>query len=325
MYELTQRKIDRQPPKSKVPASDKRLDWRKDLRKNWPFYVMLLPAVLSIFIFSYGPMFGVSLAFLDFTPARGVLHSEWVGLKWFQAAFESPFFLKALRNTVVIKGLQTLVGIPSALLLAMLLNEVRVRWFKSVVQTATILPYFISWVIIGTMFQNLFRSDGALNEILVNVLGLEPIGILRDPQLFRWFIVFQDTWKFAGYFATLYLAAMASIDPALYEAALVDGANRGQRVWHITLPGIRSTFATVVIWLSGYLIVGSFEQIFVQYNVSVYPTADILETLTYRLGIGRSQYSLATAVGFFQSIIAFGLMFLTNRLIKIIDEENALF
>jgi ABC-type polysaccharide transport system permease subunit len=324
MYELTQRKVDRQPKKRKEKTSDSILDWRTDLHKNWPFYVMLLPAVLSILIFSYGPMFGISLAFLDYTPARGFWNSEWVGLKWFKAAFESPFFLKALRNTVVIKTLQTLVGIPSALFLAVLLNEVRVKWFKRTVQTSTILPYFISWVIVGTMFRNLLRSDGALNEIL-GLLGLEPISILRDPQLFRWFIVLQDTWKFAGYFATLYLASMASIDPALYEAALVDGANRWQRVWHITLPGVRSTFITVVIWLSGYLIVGSFEQIFVQYNVSVYPTADILETLTYRLGIGRSQYSLATAVGFFQRIIAFGLMFLTNQVIKRIDAEETLF
>ena len=325
MYELTQPKIDRQPQKRKEPTADKLVDWRQDLHRNWPFYVMLLPAVISVLIFSYGPMFGISLAFLDYTPARGFWNSEWVGLKWFIAAFESPFFLKALRNTVIIKALQTLVGIPSALLLAVLLNEVRVKWFKSTVQTATILPYFVSWVIIGTMFRNLLRSDGALNEILVTVLGLKPISILRDPQLFRWFIVLQDTWKFAGYFATLYLASMASIDPALYEAALVDGANRWQRVRHITLPGVRSTFITVVIWLSGYLIVGSFEQIFVQYNVSVYPTADILETLTYRLGIGRSQYSLATAVGFFQRLIAFGLMFLTNRLIKTIDSEESLF
>ena len=325
MYELTQPKIDRQPKKRKESTSDTALGWHTDLRKNWPFYVMLLPAVISILIFSYGPMFGISLAFLDYTPARGFWNSEWVGLKWFQAAFDSPFFLKALRNTVVIKTLQTLVGIPSALLLAVLLNEVRVKWFKSAVQTSTILPYFISWVIVGTMFRNLLRSDGALNEILVTVLGLKPISILRDPQLFRWFIVLQDTWKFAGYFATLYLAAMSSIDPALYEAALVDGANRWQRVRHITLPGVRSTFITVVIWLSGYLIVGSFEQIFVQYNVSVYPTADILETLTYRLGIGRSQYSLATAVGFFQRIIAFGLMFLTNQVIKRIDAEETLF
>ena len=199
MYELTQPKIDRQPQKRKEPTADKLVDWRQDLHRNWPFYVMLLPAVISVLIFSYGPMFGISLAFLDYTPARGFWNSEWVGLKWFIAAFDSPFFLKALRNTVIIKALQTLVGIPSALLLAVLLNEVRVKWFKSTVQTATILPYFVSWVIIGTMFRNLLRSDGALNEILVTVLGLKPISILRDPQLFRWFIVLQDTWKFAGY------------------------------------------------------------------------------------------------------------------------------
>lgn len=324
MYELTQRRSQRPDGVGGV-AKKERIAWRKDLRRNWPFYLMALPALASVLVFSYGPMFGVSLAFLDYTPARGFLNSEFVGFEWFKAAFASPFFLQALRNTVIIKGLQTLVGIPSALMLAVLLNEVRIRWFKSMVQTATILPYFISWVIIGTMFQNLLRSDGALNEVLVSWMGLQPISILRDPQLFRWFIVFQDTWKFAGYFATLYLAAMAAIDPALYEAALVDGANRWQQVWYITLPGIRSTFITVVIWLAGYLIVGSFEQIYVQYNVSVYPTADILETLTFRLGLGRSQYSLATAVGLFQSVIAFGLMFLTNQVIKRLGSEETIF
>jgi len=328
MYELTQRRPQRRAARLGDGEGDlakKRAAWRRDLRQHWPYYAMVLPALLSVLVFSYGPMFGMSLAFLDYSPVRGFFNSEFVGLKWFEAAFKSPFFLTALRNTVVIKGLQTLVGIPSALLLAVLLNEVRVKWFKSAVQTATILPYFISWVIIGTMFQNLLRSDGALNEILVNWLGMQPISILRDPQLFRWFIVLQDTWKFAGYFGTLYLAAMAAIDPALYEAALVDGANRWQQVWYVTLPCIRSTFITVVIWLAGYLIVGSFEQIYVQYNVSVYPTADILETLTFRLGIGRGQYSLATAVGLFQSIIAFGLMFLTNQVIKRLGSEETLF
>ncbi len=329
MYELTQRRTQRKQEKlskdNGKPTKGEETAWLKDLRLNWPYYLMVLPALLSVLVFSYGPMFGVSLAFLDYTPARGFLNSEFVGFKWFEAAFKSPFFLTALRNTVVIKGLQSLIGIPAALMLAVLLNEIRVKWFKSIVQTATILPYFISWVIIGTMFQNLLRSDGALNEILVNWLGMQPVSILRDPQLFRWFIVLQDTWKFAGYFATLYLAAMSSIDPSLYEAALVDGANRWQQMLHITLPGIRSTFITVVIWLAGYLIVGSFEQIYVQYNVSVYPTADILETLTYRLGLGRSQYSLATAVGLFQSVVAFGLMFLTNQVIKRLGSEDALF
>jgi ABC-type polysaccharide transport system permease subunit len=299
--------------------------WRYDLAKNWPFYLMILPAILLMLVFSYGPMFGITIAFTDYSPARGFFNSPFVGFKWFQDAFKSPFFISALTNTVLIKGGQMLVGVPSAVILALLLNEVRTKWFKSIVQTSTVLPYFISWVIIGTMFRNLLTSDGAVNEVIVNVFGGSAYKIYDNPERFRIFMILQDTWKFCGYFAMIYLASISAIDPAIYESALVDGANRWQQMRYITIPGIRSTFVTLVIWLSGYLIVGSFEQIFVQYNVSVYPTADILETLTYRLGISRSQYSLGAAVGLFQSIIAVGLMFLTNRIIKWINAEDSLF
>jgi ABC-type polysaccharide transport system permease subunit len=312
------------PQGQRVTSSAKASSWRDDLRKHWPFYVMLLPAVLLMLVFSYGPMFGIVIAFTDYSPARGFFNSSFVGLKWFQAAFDSPFFLTALKNTVLIKGGQMLVGVPAAVLLALLLNEVRLKWFKSAVQTATVLPYFISWVIIGAMFRNLFTSDGALNELL-DLLGLPGFRLYDHPERFRLFMILQDTWKFCGYFAMLYLATIASIDPTLYESAQVDGANRWHQMRYITLPGIRPTFIVLIIWLSGYLIVGSFEQIYVQYNVSVYPTADILETLTYRLGIGRSQYSLATAVGLFQSIIAVSLLLLTNQLVKRLGSDDALF
>lgn len=306
-------------------VNTEQVSWRKDLARNWPFYMMALPAVILVLVFSYGPMFGISVAFIDYTPARGFFNSKFVGFYWFETAFKNLFFIQALKNTVIIKFAQTLVGVPSAVILALLLNEVRVKWFKSLVQTSTILPYFISWVIIGTVFQNLLRSDGALNEVLGNFFKLDPISIYENPQRFRILMILQDTWKFGGYFAMLYLAAISAIDPALYEAAIVDGANRWQKMLYITLPGIRATFVTLVIYLAGYLIVGSFEQIYVQYNTSVFPTSDILETLTVRLGIGRSQYSLGAAVGLFQSLIAVGLMFLTNQIIKWVGSEDALF
>lgn len=330
MYELANRRpapdsADKKQKSADLGSTTGLISWRKDLQRNWPFYLMALPAVILILIFSYGSMFGIVIAFIDYSPVRGFFDSTFVGFKWFDAAFKSPFFIQALKNTVIIKGLQTIVGIPSAVLLALLLNEVRVKWFKNIVQTSTVLPYFISWVIIGTMFQNLLRSDGALNEILVNIFNLQPISIYQDPQRFRILMVLQDTWKFCGYFAMMYLAAISAIDPALYEAALVDGANRWQQMFYITLPGIRATFITLVIILVGYLISGSYEQIYVQYNTSVYPTADILETLTVRLGIGRSQYSLGAAVGLFQSLIAIGLMLFTNQLVKWAGSEDSLF
>jgi ABC-type polysaccharide transport system permease subunit len=312
---VTSRKNDR-------PA--RRTGWFGELQKYWPLYAMVLPAFLAVLVFSYGPLFGLSIAFVDYSPARGIMGSRFVGFKHFEDAFSNPFFLSALRNTIVIKGLQTLVGFPSAVILALLLNEVRIRWFKSAVQTATMLPYFISWIVAAAIFRNLLSpSNGLLNEILQNTFGLaEPFIVLSDPERFLWFIVFQDTWKFVGFFAIIYLAAIASIDPTLYEVAMVDGASRWQQTWHVTLPGIRTTMVTLFIILIGYLMIGSFEQIFAQYNVSVYSTADILETFTYRLGLQQSKYSFATAVGLFQAVLAAGLVVLTNWLVKRIDEHG---
>ncbi|MEM4724002.1 MAG: ABC transporter permease subunit [Candidatus Hadarchaeum sp.] len=298
--------------------------WLEDFRKHWSLYLMALPGVLALLIFSYGPMFGVSIAFVDYSPVRGILNSEWVGLSWFRMAFQHPLFWPAVRNTVIIKGLQTIIGYPSAIILALLLNEVRLRWFKSIVQTATILPYFISWIIVGSMWKNLLGTSGVVNEVLQHIFGLEAVHFLSDPVIFRWVIVLQDTWKFCGYFAVLYLAAMVTIDPALYEAAMVDGANRWQQTWHVTLPGIRPTMVTILILVMGYLVIGSFEQVYVMYSVSVYSTADIIETLTFRLGLGQTKYSLATAVGLFQGILAFGLVMLTNQLVKRFGEEGLL-
>jgi len=298
--------------------------WLDDLRKHWPLYAMALPALLLVIVFSYGPLFGLSIAFLDYSPARGFWGSRFVGFKHFEEAFTNPFFMTALRNTLMIKFLQTVVGFPSAIILALLLNEVRIRWFKSVVQTATMLPYFISWIVAAAMFRNLLSpSYGVVNEVLQNVFGFsQPFVVLSDPERFRWFIVFQDTWKFVGFFSIIYLAAIASIDPTLYEVAMVDGANRWQQTWHITLPGIRTTMVTLFIILIGYLMIGSFEQIFAQYNVSVYSTGDILETFTYRLGLQQSKYSFATAVGLFQAVIAAGLVVFANYLVKRVDQDG---
>ena len=329
MYELANRRSRKKKPDTaqtpgRVVAPTDRITWRQDLKKYWPIYVMALPGVVALLIFSYGPMFGLGIAFVDYSPARGILNSEWVGLEWFRKAFQHPLFWPAVRNTVVIKGLQTMVGFTAAIILALLLNEVRIRWFKSIVQTATILPYFISWVIVGSMFRNLLGASGVVNEVLENFVGVEAVRFLTDPSTFRWVIVLQDTWKFCGYFAVLYLASISTIDPALYEAAMVDGANRWQQTRHITLPGIRRTMVTLFIYLTGYLVAGSFQQVWVMYSVSVYSTADIIETLTYRLGLGQTQYSLATAVGLAQGIISLGLVMLSNWMMKRSGEEGLL-
>jgi len=293
----------------------------QEMKRNWVIYAMALPGIIALLVFSYGPLMGISVAFLDYNPIKGIFASKWVGIQNFIDAFKNPFFLAAFRNTVVIKGFQTIIGYPSAIILALLLNEAG-RGTKRVVQTSTILPYFISWVVIAAMFQNLLDpTSGVVNEVLVKVFGMkEPIAFLSTPEAFRWIMILQDTWKFAGFFAVIYLAAIARIDPTLYEVAMVDGANRWQQTWYITLPGIRSTMVTLLIILMGYLVLGSFEQIFAQYNVGVYSTADIMETFSFRLGLKDNRYGFATAVGLFQSVLAAGLVLLTNRLVKIIDE-----
>jgi len=288
---------------------------RQSRVKNWQLLAMLAPGLLAVLIFSYGPMLGICIAFLDYTPARGILGSTFVGLKWFKAAFDNPLFLNAVKNTFIIKGLQTLVGYPFAIILAICLNEIRSKLCKSVVQTVTFLPYFISWAIISTMFKNILGTEGVINELIVS-MGGNRVAFLSTPNIFRWIIVFQDTWKWCGYFAIMYLASMTNINPNLYEAAEIDGASRLQKIWHITIPGIKTTMITLAVILIGYLVGGSFEQVFSMYNTSVYSTGDIIETFVYRLGLGSNQYSLATAVGLVQGGVAFLLVTVMNSIMK---------
>lgn len=292
------------------------LSWRKDLRRHWLLYLMALPAFLAILIFNYGPMFGIVIAFQDFSAVRGVLGSRWVGFDNFAFAFRNPFFWLALRNSVIISTMKLVIGFPAGIILALLLNEIRVTWFKRTVQTATLLPAFVSWVIIATMFRSLLAPEGVVNEIRQVVFGLEPTLFLSDPDKFRWILVFSDIWKGAGYSAVIYLAAIATIDPGLYEAAELDGADRWRQTWHITLPAIASTIITLFVLASGSLIAAGFEQVYVLYNTSVYSTGDIIETFTFRTGIGQSRYGLAAAIGLFQSIIGVGLVLFTNFLVK---------
>ena len=302
-----------------VPAagsSPRPRSWRGELRQQMPFYLMALPAVVAVLVFSYGPLFGLVIGFLDYSPFLGLSGSEWVGLENFRTAFDNPFFTVALRNSLVISTLKLALGFPAALLLALLLNEARVRWLKVSVQTASILPFFISWVVVGTMFRALLGTEGALNEVRTGLLGWPGVSYLSDPQAFRWVIIFQDVWKGAGYGAILYLAAMASIDPALYEAAEVDGASRWGQLRHITLPGISGTMITLFVIAVGYLASAGFEQLYVMYNVSVLATADILETFTLRLGLEQSDYGLATAVGLFQGVISLTLVGVANFIVR---------
>ena len=293
-----------------------RLPLIKELSRNWPLYLMALPALLAIIIFSYVPLSGLLVAFLDYSAVKGIAGSKWVGLGNFQLVFQNPFFATALRNTLYINLMKLIVGFPAAIILSLLLNEIRLGWFKRLVQTATILPYFLSWVVIGTMFRNLLAPDGLVNEILQTLFHADPVIFLSDPQKFPLVIIFQDTWKYWGFGAVLYLASMSGIDPTLYEVAMIDGANRWQQTLYVTLPAIRPTMATVFILSVGWIIQGGFEQMYVMYNTSVYSTGDILETFTLRLALSQSKYGMATAVGLLQGIISVILVLSVNYSVR---------
>lgn len=300
---------------------------RKERRDSfYILYLMAFPGIAALVLFSYVPMSYVLIAFLEYNPIRGLLNSSFVGIKNFKEALQDYYFRQAFINTVIIKLGQTLVTFPFSVLLALFLNEA-IKPVRRVIQTASILPYFISWVAIATIFRNLLSPSGGLvNEILITWLGKQhPIQFLSDPKIFRLLIIFQDAWKMGGFWALIYLSAITSIDPSLYESAMIDGANRWQCMWYITIPGISTTLSTMFIILIGYLVLGPFEQVFSQYSPTVYSTGDIIETFTFRLALSQQRYSYATAVGFMQGILALILVILTNKVIRRIEEGGGAF
>ncbi|MFC5701962.1 ABC transporter permease [Cohnella faecalis] len=282
-----------------------------------PLYMMLLPGMLLLFLFSYMPMFGLVMAFTDFKPRLGFFGSPYVGLKWFDYLFNSsPDFSQVLTNTIVISLLKIAFGTAASLVFALLLNEAVVKWFKSAVQTITYLPNFLSWVVVGGMFIDILSQDGIINRIL-HAFGSPGVFFLGSNHWFRSVIVATDVWKNFGFGAVLYIAAIASINRDLYEACVVDGGGRFQQMRHVTLPGIMPTLIMLTTLNLGQIMNamnGGQDQILVLYNPSVYETGDILDTFAYRTGIIDVQYSFATAVGLFKSVVGLVLIVSANRL-----------
>jgi putative aldouronate transport system permease protein len=250
----------------------------RDIRRHYILYLMILPGVLFFLIFKYYPMYGAIIAFKDYRVLQGFAGSPWVGLKHFETIFSSPFFYNVLANTLIISISKLIVGIPIDVGVALLLNEVRVSWFKRSVQTITYLPHFLSWVVVfGVLLTTLSPSTGLLNKAIV-ALGGQPINFLADPAWFRGVLVVSDAWKDVGWGAIIYLAALAGISPSLYEAAAVDGATRFQRIRYITLPSLVPVIVLVTLLRIGNILSAGFEQVFVLYNPSVYSVADIIDT-----------------------------------------------
>lgn len=280
----------------------------KRIKKYNTHLLMLVPGLLLMFVFRYGPLYGVLLAFKEYRLIDGVLGSPWVGFEQFRILFNTPKALNAIKNTIIISLLKMLWGFPAPILFALLLNEVSHRFFKRLVQSLSYLPHFISWIILSGIFiQFLSPTTGPIN-LLIHRLGGEPIFFMANVRWFRTVLVATAIYKGFGWGSILYLAALSNIDPTLYESAVIDGANRFQRVVYITLPMLVPLIVIVLILQMRGIMEAGFDQVFNMYNPRVYPVADIIGTYVYRTGIIQMNYSFATAVDVFQSTV--GLMFI---------------
>ncbi|KRE69599.1 ABC transporter permease [Paenibacillus sp. Soil750] len=284
-----------------------------NLRKTWPLHLFLLPSIILLIIFNYIPMVGFMIGFEDFKPWLGVFKSPFVGLKHFKFMFHDPVALQVIWNTLFIALFKIVVGAIVPFSFSLFLNEVRMVIFKRTIQSLVYLPHFINWVILGGILTDMLSTNGLINQFL-GWIGLEQISFLQSGNWFRATLITSDVWKEFGFGTIIYLAAMAGINPNMYEAADIDGANNLQKAVHITIPAV-IPIAIVIVTLSlGNILNAGFDQVFNLYNPLVYPKGDIIDTYVYRVGLKQGSFSLATAVGFFKSIIGFILIATTYKL-----------
>lgn len=288
------------------------------MKKYLPFYMFLIPGLVIVILFSYLPMYGIIIAFKDFKMARGIVGSDWVGLTHFQKIFTDPNFYRVMFNTLKISLLSLLTSFPVTIIFALLINEVMNMRFKRTVQTITYLPHFLSWVVVGGfVYQLLSPSSGFLNSILLSLGIIEkPIYFMVEQDMFIPIYLLTSLWKSTGYSIVIYLSTIAGIDTGLYESATIDGANRFQRVLHITLPAIAPTVCTLLILNVSSLMSVGFDPIFNLYNPATYPVADVISTYVYRKGMIEAQYDLTTAIGLFQNVIGLVLIMTSNWLAR---------
>ncbi len=285
------------------------------LISQWELQVMIFPGIFTIFIFSYIPMYGVLMAFQDYNLFKGFFNSPWVGLKHFEMFFNSPDFWNIMRNTIVISGLKLLIGFPAPVILALMLNEIQKMWFKRTIQTISYLPHFLSWVIVGGfVFSILSTENGSLNILLQQLRFIgEPINFLSIPEYFWAILIGTGVWKEIGFASIVYLAAIAGIDPHLYESASLDGANRFKQMFLITLPSIAPVIIIFMILAVGNILSAGFEDILILANNPILKdVSDVIDTYVFRLGIMNNRFSYATAAGLFKAVISVALLTMAN-------------
>ena len=290
-------------------------------KKNIDYHFMMLPGMVILVAFYFIPMLGCCMAFQDFIPAKGIFGSKWIGLENFKYMFSLPDSRKIFGNTLIIAIWKIVIGTIVPIIFALLLNEVRVKWFKRVSQTIVYLPHFLSWIVLAAVIRNLFAYDGPVNQLLSGI-NIEPILFLGSNKWFRPLLVGTDVWKEFGYNSVVYLAALTSIDTGLYEAASIDGANRFKQMLHITLPGIMSIVLLMSAINVSNILNAGFDQIFNLYNPVVYETGDIIDTYVYRAGLLDMQFSFATAVGRLKSVVGCILLIGCNQLAKKFTDQK---
>lgn len=296
-------------------SKSSRVGWLiQHLKREWQIYLMLLPLVIWFLLFLYKPMYGLQIAFKDFSLFKGVDASPWVGFEHFQTLFDSDMFLRAIKNTFIISFLNLMIGFPMPIILALMFNEIAQGKFRKTIQTIVYLPHFISLVIIAGIVINIFSPSTGVVNLLLQKLGFDPIYFLTQPEWFRPIFIGSGIWQEAGFQSIVYLAAIAGVSPSLYESAVVDGATRWQMMWKITLPCILPTIIIMLIIRIGNLLEVGFELIILLYQPSTFQTADVINTFIYRQGLVGNQYDVAAAAGLFNAVVAFVLVMTANTI-----------
>lgn len=299
----------RRPPKRRPGA------WRRALRRDWPLYSLAVAPLIFLAIFRYVPMAGNIIAFRRFHPGGSIFGDEWVGTLYVEMFIRDPAFWNVFANTAIIGGMTLVVCFPLPIILALMLNEVRRKHFKKIVQSISYLPHFLSVVIVVGMVYQLLSLQGTVNQIR-EAFGGDPVSFLQQAEWFRFIYVASEAWQTVGWGTILYLAALTAVDDALYEAARIDGANRWQQTWHVTIPGIRPTMVTLLILNIGNFLNVGFEKVLLLYNPMTYSTGDVISTYLYRVGLVSNNLSYAAAIGLFQAIIGFVMVMSANYISK---------
>lgn len=308
--------------KKKMDATKKHAaEWKKSIKKNWQLYILLLPVIVYFLVFHYYPLYGLQIAFKDFVATKGIAGSDWVGLKHFERFFDSYYFWRLIKNTIGIGVFTLLVSFPVPIIIALLLNEVKSLRFKKYVQTIIYAPHFLSTVVVVGMLLLFLKPDGMINQLIV-LFGGTPLDFISEPAFFKSIYVLSDVWQTMGWSSIIYIAALAAVDPAQHEAAMIDGASKFQRIIHINIPAIMPTIIILFILNMGSVMAVGFEKVFLMQNDLNMSSSDVISTFVYRSGILEAQYSFSAAVGLFNSIINFVLLIMVNRIARRVSDTS---